>query len=279
MLSYSRGLVKNASGLIQGRYRDITSSGCTYNDIADFEIAIVMATTMNSVNGAFWILCHVFSDPQLTAELRAEVLKITTRQVKEGVEEVCLDVSQLQKSCPLLTSTWQETLRTEDVVISQRVVMEDTLLNDTYFLKKNSMVQIPSRIMHESSEIWGEDAHVFNARRFLQPNIDSMSREQKKLQKQGFIPFGGGAVLCPGRHFATTETLGIAATILLGYEIRMADGSGVLTVPKGKKQEMGVAVKIPESSLDILIKRKKEFEGVKWTYDVGGDVKESDMVF
>ncbi|KAG0649367.1 Cytochrome P450 monooxygenase [Hyphodiscus hymeniophilus] len=278
-LHYSRGLVKNASGLIQARYRDITASGCTADNIADWEIAIVMATTMNSVNGAFWMLCHVFSDPQLVSDLREEIEKITTRRTQDGTEKVCFDVSQLQKSCPLLTSAWQETLRAEDVVVSQRVVVEDTMLNDTYFLKKNSMVQIPSRIMHESSDIWGADSHIFNARRFLKPNVDSMSREQRKLQKQGFVPFGGGSVLCPGRHFATTETLGIAATILLGYELRMADGSGALKVPKGKKQEMGVAVKIPQNGLDVLIQRKKEFEGVKWTYDVGGEVKESDMVF
>jgi cytochrome P450 len=276
---YARGLLKNASGLIQGRYCDLTSSGLTYSDVAAIEIAMVLATTMNSVRGGFWMLCYLFSDPQLLSEIRAEVSTITSRRSGDGIDEACLDVSQLQKSCPLLVSAWQETLRMEDVVVSQRVVLEDTLLNNTHFLRKGAIVQIPSRIIHESGAIWGSDSHTFNARRFLKANVDKMSREQKKMQKQGFIPFGGGAVLCPGRHFATTETLGIAATILMGYEIRMADGEGPLRVPKGQKQRMGVAVKIPENGLDVVIQRKKEFEGVKWTYDVGGEVGDEDMVF
>ena len=243
------------------------------------EIGIYLAASVNSVNGAFWMLCRVFSDTELMSEIRAEVLNITTRTAKDGVEEVCLDVSQLQNTCPLLSSTWQEVLRIDGVVVNQRVVLEDTLLDDAYFLKKNSLIQIPTRITHNLEDIWGPDSHTFNPRRFLKSNIDSLSREQRKLQKQGYNPFGGGAWLCPGRHFATTETLGVAATMLLGYDVRMADGSGPLRLPKPKKQEIGYALLIPETGLDVLIKRKKEFEGVHWTYDVGGDVKQSDMIF
>ena len=276
---YSRGLVKNASGIVRGRYSDLTSGGLTYADISSFEIGIVMATTMNSVTGMFWMLCYLFSDPQLVEEIRAEISNIITRRSDAKREEVCLDVSGLQKSCPLLVSAWQETLRMANVAVSQRLVLEDIVLNDTFFLKKNSLVQIPARIMHESTSIWGPDAHIFNARRFLKTNVNKMTREQRKLQKQGFTPFGGGVVLCPGRHFATTEILGVAATVVMGFEMRMADGSGALKVPRGQKQRMSVAVKQPEGGLEVLIKRREEFEGVNWTYDVGGDVDEGDMVF
>ncbi len=105
-----------------------------------------------------------------------------------------------------------------------------------------------------------------------------MSREQKKAQKQGFVPFGGGVVLCPGRYFATTETLGVAVMIALGFDIVMADGS-TLKVPKAQKQKMSVAVQLPEDGLDVILRRRKGYEGVKWTVDVGGEVGEGDMVF
>ena len=133
--------------------------------------------------------------------------------------------------------------------------------------------------MHTSTSIWGPDADEFKADRFLKENVAKFSREQKKAQKQGFTPFGGGVVLCPGRYFATTEILGACATLVVGYEITMADGSGTLKLPGLKKQGMSAQVKHPDRDIDVLIKRREEFEGVKWTYHVGGDLNVEDMVF
>lgn len=190
-----------------------------------------------------------------------------------------MDVSGLNRRCPLLVSVWQETMRMANVVVSSRAVLEDTLLNDTYLLKKGSVVQIPARIMHNDSSIWGPDADIFNGRRFLSSSAQKFTREQKKTQKTGFIPFGGGVALCPGRHFATTEVLGITAAVVMGCEVTMADGSGALRVPSARKQTMSIAVLQPEEEIEVLIKRRKGFEGVSWTFDVEGEVGEGDMVF
>jgi hypothetical protein len=43
-------------------------------------------------------------------------------------------------------------------------------------------------------------------------------------------------------------------------------------MPKLAKQKMGSAVRKPATDVDILIKRREEFGGVKWTYFVGGQV-------
>lgn len=272
---YERGLVKNASGIVQGRYANLTAGGMTHADLGSFEIGVVVAATMNSVEGMFWMLCYLFADRELLEEVRVEIDGIA----KRNKEEICLDVSQLQKDCPLLVSVWQETLRMANVAVSSRVVVEDVVLNDTYFLKKGSVVQIPARVMHNSSAVWGSDAHIFNGKRFLKSNVNNLTREEKKLQKQGFTPFGGGVVLCPGRHFATTEILGVAATIAMGFEMRMVDGGGVLKVPRARKQGMSVAVKQPESEVEVSMRRRTGFEGVTWTYDVRGEVDAGDMVF
>ena len=166
-----------------------------------------------------------------------------------------------------------------NAVVSSRAVLEDTLLNDIYLLKKGSVVQIPARIMHNDSSIWGPDADTFNGRRFLPSNTQKLTREQKKAQKTGFIPFGGGVVLCPGRHFATTEVLGVAAAMVMGCEMTMADGTGDLRVPSARKQTMSVAVVQPEEEVEVLMKRRTGFEGVSWAFDVGGGVGEEDMIF
>ena len=259
---------------MQGRYADLTAGGMTLADLGGFEIGIVTAAAMNSVEGMFWMLCYLFADPELLEEVRVEIDGIAKRDGKE----ICLDVARLQKDCPLLVSVWQETLRMANVAVSSRVVVEDVVLNDTYFLKKDSVVQIPARVMHNSAAIWGPDSHVFNGRRFLKSYASSLSREERKLQKQGFTPFGGGVVLCPGRHFATTEILGVAATVAMGFEMRMADG-GPLKVPGAKKQSMSVAVKQPQGEVEVLMRRRKGYDNVSWTYDVGGEADAGHVVF
>ena len=226
-----------------------------------------MGATMNSIPGIFWLLCYVLSSPSLLDEIRSEIATIIIRKD----EEVILDVSQLQRNCPLLVSTWQETLRMANATVSNRVVKEDMLLDDMYLLKKGAVIQMPSGTMHSSKEIWGSDADEFNARRFLKP--------RKKMQKMGFIPFGGGAILCPGRYFATTEILGVAATLFVGYEFQMKDG-GDLKLPGMKRQGMSVQVKHPAADLQVVIKRRQEFDGMKWGFDVGGgEMRQEDLVF
>lgn len=42
----------------------------------------------------------------------------------------------------------------------------------------------------------------------------------KKHNPTAFRAFGGGATLCPGRHFASTEILAFAASILLRFDIK-----------------------------------------------------------
>ena len=74
------------------------------------------------------------------------------------------------------------------------------------------------------------------------------------------------------------EILGVVATVVLGYEMRMADG-GRLRVPGAKRQGMGVVVLHPEDGLDVLMKRRREFEGVEWRYDVGEQMGSDDVVF
>jgi hypothetical protein len=67
----------------------------------------------------------------------------------------------------------------------------------------------------------------------------SFGREHSKIQQQALNPFGGGSVLCPGRHFAITEMLGVAATIVSGYYLRMKNGN-VPEVAAAKKLLLGV---------------------------------------
>ncbi|CZR52713.1 related to cytochrome P450 7B1 (oxysterol 7-alpha-hydroxylase) [Phialocephala subalpina] len=274
---YDAGHDKDAAAIVKGRKRVLGGGGYTTDDLGSFDIGILVAATMNSNPALFWLLIHIYSSPSLLSSIRAEVENITSLKTSSsGQKTADINISALNTSCPLLVSTWQETLRLTDATVSSRVVATDTLLDDTYLLKKGGVIQMACGPMHTSPQIWGLDSDTFNAQRFTKFNEDHLDRGTKKLRKQGFVPFGGGTVLCPGRYFASTEIMGVAANIVLGYDILREDGKP-LEVPGTKKQAMSVQVKHPEKDVEVVIRRRKEWEGVKWAFDVGAGAEEQEL--
>jgi cytochrome P450 len=271
---YAAGLEKNASGLIKGRAVAARRYGLSDLDIAAFETGILYTAVTNTIPSSFWFLSYIVSSPSLLSEIRVEVSEIVTRKTVDGLDAMEMDITGFQKKCPLLCSAWEETLRLIGSASSARMVVKDTMFADKYLLKAGSVVQMPSGVTHNSPEIWGEDAATFNPRRFIRSESkqDLAARERRRVQTQGYFPFGGGKHLCPGRHLAFTEVMSYAATLAYGFDICMADGSGSLKRPKAAKQKMGTGTRKPETDVKISIKRREEFKGVKWTYFIGGEV-------
>lgn len=262
---YNKGLDKNANAFITGRARAGRAANFTNKDMAVFEITICFAAVTNTVPNAFCMLSNILADPDLAADIRNEVSHIATKTMVDGNAILTLDISSLEINCPLLVSAYNETLRLCVNATPVRVVMENMVLKDTYDLKKGSIVQIPGGALHESHHIWGNDADIFNGRRFL--NKKNLSREEKKAQSQGLLPFGGGKHLCPGRHLAFSEIASFVAMMLYGFEVKMKDG-GVVKPPPFKLQQMGENSKKPKHDIEVVIKRRKEFEGVTWAFEV-----------
>jgi len=263
---YNEGLDKNASALVKGRARAARQWGLTTKEIAQAEITIIMAAGTNTVPHAFYMICRICSRPDLVDSLRTEVGKITTRETRDGVDVVTLNIAMLQSHCPLLVACFNENMRLTKTGASVRTILKDVMLNDQYLLKKGSFLQIPTGVMQADPKTWGPDAKEFKPERFLAQ--DCLSKEARKAQALAFIPFGGGKNLCPGRHLAFTEITAFVAMLLYGFELSMSDGSR-LQVPKGEFQRLGVASISPEKDLDVLVKRRQNFEGVVWVFNVG----------
>jgi cytochrome P450 len=225
-----------------------------------------MAAGTNTVPNVFYMICNIYSQPKLVDSLRKEVSKIVTRKTRDGNEIMMLNISKLQSDCPLLTACFHETLRLIKTGASVRTILEDVKLDGKYLLKKGSFLQIPTGVLQADLKTWGPDAKEFNPYRFR--TQDSLPKKERKAQNQAWIPFGGGKNLCPGRHLAFTEIAAFAAMLVYGFELEMSDGDK-LKVPKGEFQKLGVASISPEKDLDVLIKRRDEFEGVVWEFDVG----------
>jgi hypothetical protein len=208
---FNNNLHLQGSILIQCHHKHNIHHGVKGRDIAATEVGHMFALLSNALPGAFWLVYHIFSNSVVLRDLRAELEQLGTD--KDGVCTV--NLTHIMSSCPVLFSTWQETLRYMHIGVSARVVMEDTLLDHKYLLKKGSTVMMAPLIQHGDPELWGPTANSFDHQRFLvQPG-------KKLLKSPAFRPFGGGTMLCPGRHLITSFVMSLAAMLVLRFDLKV----------------------------------------------------------
>ncbi|TVY84384.1 Cholesterol 7-alpha-monooxygenase [Lachnellula suecica] len=235
------------------------------DDTAHTEIGQINASVSNTVPGAFWAFWQILADPVVFKDCQSEAAKL----VQTSSDGLCtIDLANVRTACPILVSTWQEVLRFHGTSISARVVQEDIVIDDQYFLKKNSMVIMPSRVFHTDESVWGPTASQFDHRRFLK----SSKSGTKRAPAAAFRGFGGGAVLCPGRHFVSTEILAFAALLLVRFNVGPVSGKWI---EPGKDFLMNTAFPTPKDKVDIeLIPKNK----MKWKVIFSDNSKGINMI-
>lgn len=246
---YKAGGVEKASVLAQNRYNASKNNGVPLADIARYEVGGSIAVLVNTAPAAFWTLFLLYSHPGLLADIRKEIDACT-----DGTTTKAIDITTLKEACPLFLSSYQEVLRYRSMGTSVREVMEDTQL-DQWLLKKGALLQMPSRIIHQDSSLWG-DADQFQPRRFLP--------EEKKNRPSDtcFRAFGGGKTLCPGRHFATNEILAVVAVFIARLDMRPVNGEW--KHPTTLNTNVAAVVMEPDDDIRVEITTRPGFEGVKW---------------
>ena len=265
----SRGHEK-CSSLAQARYDAAENNGTPLEDIAKFELSGLFGMLINTVPCTFWAILDLFSNPQILHEVRDEISrKIVSSSKDDGTPVRYMNIGRMKEICVLLSSTFQETLRTRSTGSSIRRVKEDFLLADRYFLRKNSMLQMPFAIIHGNEHLWGESAKEYNPRRFIKSGKPSKGQKQATIKPGVFRGFGGGTTLCPGRHFASTEIIHVVAMLAMRCEIRpvTAEGWGK---PRQVTNHGASSVLPPEKDVKVKIIRRQGFENCGWRLDING---------
>ncbi|KAK8050930.1 cytochrome P450 [Apiospora rasikravindrae] len=142
------------SVLVQCRYKHNTGHGLRGRDLAATEIGQMVASLANSIPAAFWLVYHIFSDPAVLRECREEA-----KQLVQADGDV--DLAKVKSACPVLLSTWQETLRYMHIGIAARVIMEDVILDNQYLLKKGATLMTAAPVQHTDPSLWGADSGNF----------------------------------------------------------------------------------------------------------------------
>ncbi|KAK7974518.1 hypothetical protein PG989_016366 [Apiospora arundinis] len=261
MMEYVRNRgFETASGLVRKRYEHHNKLfGLQPDDIARGELGNTFAVLGNTAPCAWWVLFHIFSDAHVLSEVRRELLGA----VREDESSFHVDIATLRDSCPILLSTFQETMRYRAVNPGPRVILDDVVLNDGTLLKKGSMLMIPATVHHTDTTAWGEDAGKFDYLRFSRKPT---STGQKKLNRVAFRAFGGGHILCPGRHFATNEIMALAALVVLQFDVVPIGGKWTEPTFENSPPQSG----FPVPDEDIQVELRPRDQKKRWAVTFSG---------
>ncbi|EHK24958.1 uncharacterized protein TRIVIDRAFT_134374, partial [Trichoderma virens Gv29-8] len=212
------GHLDSAALIVRGRARIEKEYGMSTDMTARSALSFLFAGIVNATTTTFWVILRIFADQQLLDIVRQEIRQaLELSNQRSGPNSLSTGV--VKETCKTLSAVYRESLRVGSENFSVRMIKEDTMLADRYFLKKGAVVQISGGAIHAMSNIWGPDVDEFNPGRFL----------KDKGKSDGFHPaafrsFGGGKTLCPGRDFATNEILMFAAMIIHAVDIVAPDG-------------------------------------------------------
>jgi len=265
---------RDAACITRNRAEVLRKFGIQGALIGVYELALIHAATTSVGPTLFWFIAHVFTHPDLVEQLREEAVTAIQRGPDD---EVVVHVDALSDTCPLLASSFRETVRLSNKTIGVRKVMEDTNITDgtgrSYLLKKGANVQMPSGVLHHLDHVWGQDADVFNASRFIQDGKD-LSKETAKARRTSYVPFGGGLHLCPGRHFAFAQSLACVMSMIIAFDVSPIDDDWEsFKSPPMQQCSMSAAVCKPENQgagFGVRIKSRPGWELTKWKYVSGG---------
>lgn len=231
-------------------------------DMGRLEVGSLIGILVNAVPTVVYMLYHIFSDKVLLEDIRAELESYILQESAFDKTTLNLDFPKLKEKSFLLLSTFQEVLRLYSRGASSRLVMEDTTLNNQYLLKKGSILMMPTAVIHSDPSTWNCPTD-FQARRFL-PKTFAAPEPTKRSSAASYRPFGGGATLCPGRHFATSEILAVTAMVVYKYELTPIAENWQPPVPH--QTSLATNIFPPRTDLEVRVSLRPRLEDTQWTF-------------
>lgn len=255
--------IEDASELEKVRYTKSMEHGISLEDYTRLEVPMQLAFVSNTVPAVFWALFELYSKPEFLEEFREEIKLNALSVSADGAHTV--NITAIKERCPFALSMFQEVLRWHTTTTPTRCVLKDTVIGDKYLLKAGAMISMPGSAIGKRSDVWGESARVFDPRRFIKPDPSKAGPQKKEPRRTGgFMPFGISPVICPGRHFASSEVLGIAAMMILRYDINPVDG--IWKAPPTNTNSMVSIMGAVRGEFPVNVKTRKEYGGVQWRF-------------
>lgn len=211
--------------------RDENGEPMSGQQIRDEAMTLFFAGHETSANALSWSFDLLAHDPVATRRLRAEL---------DGVLGARAPTFEDLPRLPYTLAVLKEALRLRPpVYIVLRRAARDTQIGG-YEIPKGTPVVINIYGMHGRSEYF-PDPDRFSPERFLPEN-------EKQIPRDAWLPFGGGARVCIGNHFALME-----GQLLLA---RFAHAFEVLPTRSGPSEQSGEMILRPKEGLPMRLVRR-----------------------
>ncbi|MCJ1391521.1 hypothetical protein MMC18_004385 [Xylographa bjoerkii] len=219
--------------------------------LAAEDLGLIFATNTNAIPSITWFMFEICRDPELLSRVQKEVKACRISFPTDN--KASFDIIKLC-SQPLLQSIYAETLRLRVALFITRTPEYENFGLGEWELPPQTVIALSSRAGAMNPNVWNvgtpenpHPLHAFWADRFLIYANDPTSGPQRKEGSKsyhggpvpaekalepdprfsmdgvagGWIPYGGGQRMCPGRHFAKQEIIGTFAVLFTHYEIEL----------------------------------------------------------
>ena len=184
------------------------------DEVVDHMIFLMMAAHDTITSSATTLVMQLARHPEWQEKLRAEVFAVTGGPDADGRPRDLAydDLGKLD----LVEMAFKEALRIVPPVPSTPRRALKSFEFGGYRIPAGAMVGFNAHFVHHSPEHW-DDPEVFDPLRFTPDKV-------KARHKYAWVPFGGGAHMCLGLHFAYMQVKILMAQLLQRYRIEIEPG-------------------------------------------------------
>ena len=213
---------------LMGEARDPeTGKGFPDEQLGDEVATMILAGHETTATALFWSLYLLALDPATQDQLAAEVQGATSTAE--------FDVEALKFTRAVIDETMR--LYPPAYLIARAAAAPDTIAGMP--VKKNDVVLIAPWLLHRHEKLW-RDPNAFIPQRFMPP--------APPPDRFAYLPFGVGARICIGAHFALVESTLALARIIGAFRVELLDKVPVMP--------MGVVTTQPDRSPMFRITRR-----------------------
>ncbi|GMH27666.1 hypothetical protein Nepgr_029509 [Nepenthes gracilis] len=194
--------------------------------LRDFSINFILAGRDTSSVALTWFFWLLHKNPVVENKILTEIDEIIAKMYTKPRElnDIVFQTAELEKMIYLQAALSEAMRLYPPVPIDFKEVQEDDMYQDGMRIRKGDQVFYHTFAMGRMESIWGKDCNEFKPERWIKDG-EFVSENQFK-----YAVFNGGPRLCVGKKFAYVQMKMIAASILLRYKVKVAEGQ--VTAPK-----------------------------------------------